>query len=170
MTKHAVPPFREAAFCSCGEHGFVGLTLGMVALFSPEDIDLVGRANWSVLRGRGAVYARGFRAGKHILMHRAVCGDGTQAIDHRNHDTLDNRRPNLRPCLQSENLKNKRSRMVRDLPKGVHRSGRRFIACIMCDGQRFRFGPYSTPQEAGSAYESAARELHGEYSCVGGRN
>jgi len=44
-----------------------------------------------------------------IGMHQEVLGTKTgQHVDHKNHDTLDNRRANLRQCTTSQNIRHQK--------------------------------------------------------------
>lgn len=51
---------------------------------------------------------------KYIYMHRLILGltDPKIVVDHRNHDGLDNRRENIKPCTQAENLQNRKKSMT----------------------------------------------------------
>lgn len=57
----------------------------------------------------GWVYITSKVGNKTVLLHRYImdCPEGL-VVDHLNHDTLDNRRINLRICTQSDNMKNKK--------------------------------------------------------------
>jgi hypothetical protein len=90
-------------------------------------------------------------------------------VDHIDHDGLNNRRSNLRFATHAENCRNRR------LPansttkvKGVTRdlSGWRYLAKIMLDGKTRYLGTFDSPHEAGTAYDLAAVELHGEFALT----
>jgi hypothetical protein len=51
--------------------------------------------------------------------------------------------------------------------KGVSRYGSRWRACININGVKRHRGCFDTPEEAAVAYETAARELHGEFYYQG---
>lgn len=89
-------------------------------------------------------------------------------VDHRNGDSLDNRRANLRLCSYSQNTAN--SAIRRDNTsgrKGVSfQSGRKkpWIAKIQVEGRERYLGHYSTAEEAGEAYRIGAIEAFGEFA------
>lgn len=157
--------FRQAAVCVCGGHGFVGLTKGHVALFSPEDLALVQDRRWFLLQGNsGCVYAASGDGGGKLLMHRLLAHTPAKLVtDHRDGDGLNNTRENLRVCTQSQNLGNKRG-TARDLPKGVTVSQKKFAAAIMVNGKTRRLGTFPTPESAEAAYRQAAASAFGEFA------
>ncbi len=60
-------------------------------------------------------YAKGWHEGKNINMHRLIMSCPKElVVDHINHDTLDNRRINLRNCTARENSQN-RTVLVKEL-------------------------------------------------------
>lgn len=114
-------------------------------------------------------YMNGVR--KKIYMHRFILRlDKPTQVDHRNGNGLDNRRENLRVASCAENLRNKRGWLHRKfLYKGivgVKPGG--FKAEIRALGKRYRLGQYKTQEEAGAAYDIAARVLHGEFASLNG--
>lgn len=103
---------------------------------------------------------------KRILLHRLIMDapDG-MVVDHRNHDTKDNRRENLRLCTHAENGKNKRPSGLRKY-KGVTKQANGY-ACLMNIKKKFtHLGTYDTPEEAALAYNRKATELFGEFACL----
>lgn len=169
MGKRRISPFRDAKACVCGSHGFVGLNRGMTALFDVEHVDLIGRSNWSMLNCKGGPYARSqSKRLTNQLMHRALTGVPTgMVVDHKNHDTLDNRSPNLRVCTQEQNLWNQRG-SKRSLPKGVYPTpSGRYVSQISRGGRRETLGPFDTPEQAGAAYAARSKTLHGEFAQAG---
>ena len=73
-------------------------------IFDLEDLERVKKYYWSVTP-RG--YVRNSKHG--IFLHRYILNtpDGL-VVDHRNHDTTDNRKCNIWSCTQSDNMYNQR--------------------------------------------------------------
>ncbi len=104
------------------------------------------------------------------LLHRMLCGlergDGLQA-DHINRDRLDNRRANLRVAKASENGRN-RSLYANNSSgyKGVSfdKKAGKWEASIKVDYRKKFLGYFDTPEEAATAYDEAARRVHGLFA------
>ncbi len=147
------------------------LTQGQVALVDDEDYDEINQYKWCVAYYPNVRDYRAMRWEKHriVRMSRAIMGaqDGEQ-VDHRNHDTLDNRRANLRLCNNSQNQHNRRRRHVAgsSLYKGVSRHGRKWRARINLDGQCYHLGYFDDEFVAALIYDSAARKMHGEFALL----
>lgn len=148
----------------------VPLTKGYVALVDEEDYALVSRFKW-MLNGnpkkRACCYAVTSDDSR-VAMHRMIIGARAgQVIDHANGDGLDNRRANLRPCTQQQNMRNRRiSKNNQSGFKGVYRRAgeRRFAAALTVDKKQITVGWYDTALEAGVAYDLAAKQLFGEFA------
>ena len=103
-------------------------------------------------------------------MHRAILGLSDPRVkgDHVSHDTLDNRRLNLRRATNAENVRNSRMRVSNSCGvKGVTQKGTKFSAQISVDGKKFHLGRFHTIKEAGAAYSMAAERHHGAFACAG---
>jgi len=94
----------------------IPLTQGQVALVDNTDYDWLNQWKWCAQRTRGVFYAVRNSPRKNgkkhqIFMHREILGlrykDGQEG-DHRNHNTLDNQRENLRVCIHSQNIMNQK--------------------------------------------------------------
>jgi hypothetical protein len=104
--------------------------------------------------------------GAHRLAWAIVHGEMPSAqIDHINRDPSDNRLVNLRAATQVENCQNtgKHSNNTSGF-KGVHQHSGRWQARIRVNGRRLWLGYFETAEEAGDAYERAAREHHGRFA------
>lgn len=104
-----------------------------------------------------------------VLMHRQIlCASGSLEVDHKDRDTLNNQRGNLRFATASQNQAN--SRQHRDAGssrfKGVtwHRGSGKWQASVQCQKQRFYVGYFSDENLAAEAYNKKAKELFGEYA------
>ncbi len=88
----------------------IPLTKGYFALVDDDAPQEVVNHKWCALvTGGDRVYAmrRTKEGGKvsYVLMHRIVANaQKGEIVDHKNHNTLDNRRENVRICKAGENL------------------------------------------------------------------
>ena len=100
-------------------------------------------------------------------------------VDHKNHNTLDNRRCNLRVCTHTQNHRNNNGLSTRkgSKYKGVtffdrvkyfplKPIGKQWRAYTRINGKRVWFGYYQTEEEAARAYNENALRLFGEYACL----
>ncbi len=104
-----------------------------------------------------------------VFMHREVMGlkfGDPGIVDHINHDTLDNRRSNLRIVTPLQNMQNKRRHKTsRSGFKGVQPYGLRWKAIITVNYEQICLGVFDTPEGAHAAYCAAAIKYFGEYAC-----
>lgn len=161
--------FRRPMICDCGEHGFVGLTKGFVALVDPEDFWRISEKLWMASKGYAVrtEYNEGVKI--YVKMHRLILGaNDDEQIDHINLDRADNRRVNIRVCSNSENMCNRTHSGVVAM-KGVSLTKEgRFRARIQANGLPETIGTFETPEAAATAYDKRALELHGEFARING--
>ena len=96
---------------------------------------------------------------KCVKLHRLImnCPEGME-IDHINHDTLDNRKSNLRVCSRFENQQNLRS--CKSGTVGVHQRKRgNWVGSISKDGKRYS-KEFKTKAEALSYREEMYSKLY----------
>jgi len=97
-----------------GNVTYITLTRGQEATINTDDLERVLQVRWyaEYVPSNDCYYARGRYQGKPIFMHRYILGDtmpdGDVQVDHINHNTLDNRRENLRWVTASENCNHRR--------------------------------------------------------------
>lgn len=162
---------------------YLELSHGMKATIDDEDFEFLSQWRWSRLynkkRGTCYVVRKEPKSGKNrrlIQLHRVIVrASKGQIVDHVNHDTLDNRRQNLRIVTWSQNACN-RKRKVNSTSgfKGVtlrphlgKKSGRSWEARISLNGKIKSLGVFRTAEEAHEVYNIAAAGLHGEFACSG---
>lgn len=151
----------------------IPLTQGQLALIDDEDFELVSQYKWranfnSKLKSFYAltdIRNNGERIT--ILMHRLITdAPKGKVVDHINHNTLDNRKLNLRVCSQSENMMNSRKHIVNTSGyKGVswYKQTKKWTAQIRIKGKNTGLGYFESPEKAYEAYCNAARIHHGEF-------
>lgn len=160
---------------------------GLFALVDPEDYARLSGYRWSVCRKdhRYLYPRRTVRLGvgrkapcRGVFMHREIAGASAgQIVDHRNGDTLDCRRSNLRICTARENSSNVTSskNQKRDGYKGVawHAAAGKWTAQIAAgevraNGKRklVYLGLFTDPAEAARAYDAAAIAAFGEFASL----
>lgn len=140
------------------------------------DFDKLNQYRWFIYensRGDKYVLRRENRGGKyiHIYMSREILGlphgigHGGDEADHVDHNTLNNRRNNLRKATSSQSKANTRGHSYHQMPKGVHKHGRGYEARISVNGLSVSFSDDLCKVEAGLKYKYAAIILHDKFAC-----
>lgn len=146
------------------------LSRGMVAIVDNEDYDYLSQWKWCVQYCKGnRFYAkRAVRDGDRVFqvkMHRVIMNTPDNLVcDHINHNTLDNRKENLRNCTNSSNLMNrgKQSNNTSGY-KGVSKLGDGYIAKIVHDSKVEYLGYFRKPETAYDAYKMAEAKYFGNF-------
>lgn len=151
-----------------GDVAFVELTRGLETKIDAADVPEVMKHSWQAVPNvMGGHYARSSSAG---YLHRFLFGSpkGMQ-VDHKEHDTLDNRRSNLRVTTNQQNNEN-RNGAYKSSKTGIrgvtiHKckpSGLMYSANVQVKGKHsakyFPFTPEGL-QAASVAVEQMRREL-----------
>lgn len=148
----------------------VPLTQGRIAVIDSADMALVTPFIWSLRHRNHTDYAETRTGNRLLLMHRLImAADDDHDVDHRDGNGLNNRRGNLRLATRSQNLCNRRRPAnTSSRFRGVcfDKQTGRWTAQIGRDGKCKRLGRFVTEEEAALAYDSAARQLHGEFATV----
>ena len=155
----------------------VPLTQGQVAIVDDEDFERISAHKWNAAWNEStkSFYAQsnvagGLRRQRTIIMHRMIMGASRgQEVDHRNRDTLDNRRRNLRLCTQAQNTLNRGiQRNNTSGFKGVkkHTQCNRWMACVQLNRRRLYLGLFANPKDAAVAYDEAVVRVHGEFAVA----
>lgn len=149
----------------------IPLTQGQNAIVDTEDFEWLSQWHWYA---EWSSFTNSYYAGskttnnRRLRMHRAIIKtDDSHQVDHRNHNTLDNRRNNLRVCNHSQNAMNKRLRADSSSGlKGVRQASTKWAAQIRIGNKAVWLGTFSTPEKAARTYDSAARKHFGEFALT----
>ncbi len=139
-----------------------------------EDFDDLSKEKWYPFRPPGgglyAVKNIGYGRGNRtiVLMHRHIlCAVKGTTVDHKNGDSLDNQKGNLRFCTLRENARNSKKRAATSSKfKGVCflKNKNRYRAYIKVDGRMKHLGTFISEVDAAVAYDKAALTNFGEFA------
>jgi hypothetical protein len=148
---------------------------GLWTIVDPQDYRRYACFKWCLDGHDGKFYAvRGARVGsdntKKVRLHREITAAPKGLfVDHRNGDSLDNRRANLRIATRSQNMQNthrKNKHKTTSQFVGVWLSKDRGLWCakITSNGKKIFLGRFVNEIDAAKAYDAAARKYHGEFA------
>lgn len=151
---------------------YVPLTQGQFALIDSEDVERVGMYRWCAdfAEGTQTFYARTHAKiadRNSTRLHRFILDLEIGFCDHRNGNTLDCRKSNLRGASREQNRWN--SKTPKNNSSGIkgaqyNKRNDNWYSYIQIDGKKRFLGQFSTAQMAGNAYQKASVILQGEYA------
>jgi hypothetical protein len=150
----------------------ISLTQGQVALVDDEDFERVNQYKWNANyhklqkqhyaeRGIHICRINGKTKTKTIRMHRFIMdAPKGKSVDHINHNTLDNRKENLRIVSHRENHQNRKNKGASKYP-GVCFDKRRgtWYARIRIGKRCNWLGSFDDEKDAARAYQNAYEQL-----------
>lgn len=137
-------------------------------LIDEDDYERVSKYTWSSYKSGNNFYVltrppRGSHTKRGcVLLHRFITNaQKGQHVDHANHNGLDNRKSNLRPCAPWQNAFNRlvAARGITFDERHVSTPWRAMIG----HGRSILLGYFATEAEAIAAYRGAARVIAGEF-------
>ena len=141
------------------------------AIVSNKDFERVNKYKWLLTDKK---YVR--RNNSKLSLHRFILNaPKNMQVDHINHNTLDNRKQNLRLCTQSQNQMNQaRHKKTLSKYKGVDLAEWKYKnkvyqywrARIQINGKPILLGLFKSEIQAARGYDKAAKELFGEFAFI----
>lgn len=153
----------------------IPLTQGKFALIDEEDLPLIQGYSWYAQHTRGKYYACALVPGRgknrrRVSMHRLILGITDPQIrpDHRDGNSLNNVRSNLRRATRQQNSFNlqKQKTATSSRYKGVCRRSANWEARIRVRKQLIHLGMHVTEEGAARAYDAAAIRYFGEFAAL----
>lgn len=145
----------------------IRLTRGYFAVVDDSDYPVLSQYNWYALKRKRRVYAArevrtgaGRKSRKCQYMHHMILA-GVKRVDHRDGDSLNNRRLNLRPSTQLQN-----NQAFKLKPAGAsstyrgvtwNRHAGKWQAAITVNYKSIYLGIFRHQYDAAFAYDAAAR-------------
>lgn len=146
----------------------IPLTRGLLAMVDDSDYLELSKIKWYAHCSDGSFYAAR-KSPTMVYMHRKILGVSTGAeVDHRNRNTLDNRRNNLRVCSREGNARNKICEKHTSKFKGVswYKTRNKWRVGICHDRIRHFIGYFTDEITAAKAYDMAAKNYFGEFAYL----
>ena len=141
------------------------LANGKYVLIDEEDYERANQYNWYL---QSKKYASTRINSTVVLMHRFILGvtDPNIHVDHIFHNTLDNRKSQLRICTRSQNQMNRAPHLNKF--KGVYwiKARKKWRAEIKKEGIKYHLGYFLVLENAARAYDTKAKELHKEFAYL----
>lgn len=135
-------------------------------IIDSEDYNLVSIYQWHIEHSRKNIfYAQASFKGKTMRMHKFILPNSIQ-IDHINHNGLDNRRCNLRPCNNAENNRNKNfSRNPKSGHVGIryNEKANSYYVRIMVNKKEISLGAYKNIEDAIQARKEGETKYFKEF-------
>lgn len=125
------------------------------AIIDAEDVNKIRYTKWKLSASGYAANTPKF-SGSNKHMHREILGTD-QFVDHINHNTLDNRKSNLRIVTKAQNMMNSNF-------KGVSLNGCKWYAHIKINQKMLNLGNYLDEEEALYARWYAEQVLFKEFA------
>ncbi len=150
----------------------IKLTKGKIAIVSPADYGKLAEHDWQLAENRsGNLYAARIEGVKFLYMHRVIMNAPKGVIvDHKNRQTLDNRRESLRFATKGQNNRNrpKCAKGASSKYKGVSRrkDEKKWRAVITHEGKHIHLGNFEKEEDAAKAYDEAAKIYFGEFAFL----
>jgi len=143
-------------------------------IIDAEDYEKINKYHWHIQTSRpgyrvvvSSFWDKERKIVRHISLHRFIMNFPDSLIDHKDGNTFNNSKSNLRLCDSKGNTRNAKLKSTNTSGfKGVHlhRKTGKWRARICVNYRAISLGLYYTPEEAHQAYFEAAKKYYGEFA------
>lgn len=171
VKRHAVTQPTDTSY------RLIALTQGQNAIVDSSDYEQLNQFNWCAMwvpkaHGFYVVRSKNIGGGRFRLIQMARdildCNPKEEA-DHRDRNTLNNRRENIRKATRLQNGSNRglQSNNTSGFI-GVHwiKKSKNWVARIKHKQKLIHIGCFDSPEEAARAHDKYAKQLHGEFAVL----
>ncbi len=144
----------------------ISLTQGKFALVDDEDYEMLNQNKWQTQFNHcGIPYATRMGTRMHRIVMGLKRGDG-KIVDHKNCNSLDNQKCNLRICTNQQNCLNSKARKGSSKFKGVtyHKKSGKWQAQMIYNGKHLRAGSHDAEIDAAKAYDKLAVQQDSKFA------
>lgn len=112
--------------------------------------------------------SNGKRAHSNFKIHNYIL-ETSNIVDHIDHNTLNNRRGNLRIVTNAQNLKNRKGKNKNNKSgyRNVSRVSGKWVVQLVVNGKNTRLGAFDDVHEAGAFAEDMRKKHYGEFAGRG---
>lgn len=154
----------------------IPFTQGQVALVDDGDFENLNKFKWCAHKKPGFIAVRNCRCPFEkpprrqymiYMSHQIMSCPRDKEVDHKDHNTLNNQRFNLRICTHVQNQGN-RSKNKNNTSgyKGVYKDCKKWAVRIAFNKRRIYLGPFDSKIEAARAYDRTAKKCFGEFAYL----
>lgn len=113
-----------------------------------------------------SVYHQDLQQSRPIFLHQFLMDANGKDVDHKNNNTLDNRKSNMRIVEESNNSKNRKSRNKNNKSgyRNVSFYKGKWIVQMQIDGKNKKIGSFDDVHEAGKFAEEMRQKYYGEFA------
>ena len=145
------------------------ITRGYSVFLDDDDFERFGKYRWYASICGKRVYASREVSKTHSYLHREIMkAPKGLFVDHKNHNTLDNRKENLRLCTQVENNRNRAGAQSRSKSgiRGVWwvESRKKWATSIAVNKRTIPLGRFVKLEDAIKARKDAQDKYYGEFA------
>lgn len=115
------------------------------------------------------VYHSTLQQTRPIFLHQFLMNANGKNVDHKNNNTLDNRKSNLRVVEAHNNSKNRKGRNKNNTSgyRNVSLINGKWVVQLQIDGKNKRLGSFDDVHKAGKFAEEMRKKYYGEFAGKG---
>ena len=113
-----------------------------------------------------SVYHPELQQSRPIFLHQFLMNENGKDVDHKNNDTLDNRKSNMRVAEERNNSKNRKGKNKNNTSghRNVCLVDGKWVVQLQIDGKNTRLGKFDDVHEAGKFAEEMRQKYYGEFA------